>query len=384
MLTSEQDRNADALVDQIMSVDPHNQNETARRDAGMGMKSFGAAAINGAAAQSRMLRSSIGEMSRDENGKKVAEALLSLQKTAENLDIKRVNLRPGLIRRTLSKIPFIGTPLGNYIGRMQSAQKVIDGITRTLEDGRDELLKDNESHEADRAKMRGAMIRLAQAYEYARAVDAKLEARIAAGGLDEEHVRFLREEILLPLRQSTLDLKTQYTVALQTVQALDLMIKNNDQLARNVNRTVAVVGPALGTGAITAIGLARQGRVLAGTKAAKKVAEDVITNNSIMLKDQGGEIYRSASEAAIDPDVLAAAQQRLTEAIEAASTWKAQALVTMKDQIKKLERVAREGEKALRRAENGRKPRAEILAQIDPARALTGPGSNVASEETAR
>ncbi|HBG18569.1 MAG TPA: toxic anion resistance protein, partial [Desulfobulbaceae bacterium] len=50
---------------------------------------------------------------------------------------------PGWFARTLGRLPGFGTPLQEYFTRFQQADTVIDAIIRSLEDGKDQLGRDN-------------------------------------------------------------------------------------------------------------------------------------------------------------------------------------------------------------------------------------------------
>ncbi|MDQ7091950.1 MAG: toxic anion resistance protein [Methylococcales bacterium] len=83
-----------------------------------------------------MLKQSIHVLSKTgDDGGPVASSLIDLRTTVEELDPNNIDFSMGWLRRLLSSLPFIGTPIEEYFSRYQSANTVISDIVNSLEKG---------------------------------------------------------------------------------------------------------------------------------------------------------------------------------------------------------------------------------------------------------
>ena len=74
-------------------------------------------------------------------------------------------MEAGWFTRTLGLIPGVGTPLKRYFSRYEQAGTVIDAIIRSLEDGAEQLARDNRTLLNDQRDMRDLTIKLKSAGE---------------------------------------------------------------------------------------------------------------------------------------------------------------------------------------------------------------------------
>ena len=320
-----------------------------------------------AAKQSEMLRQPVKNLSQKaDDGGDVANSLISLKVTVEELDPAKFNFEPGWFSRVMGQIPGIGTPIKRYFSKFESAQTVISSITSSLENGRDQLLRDNLTLQEDQKQMRETSKRLEQAIKLGQLMDVKIQYK-----LDREipkkdpKNRFVAEELLFPLRQRIIDLQQQLAVSQQGVIATEIIIRNNKELSRGVNRALNVTVTALETAATVSIALANQKIVLDKVNSVSKTTSDLIAGTALRLKTQGTEIHKQASSAQLDLNSLKSAFADLKIAMEEVSTFRLNALPQMAITILELDKVSGDAERTISKMEEGNKAKPQIKLEID-------------------
>lgn len=346
---------ANAFVDALLATDPSQQDAlAAKREAA---EKFGAEEQKQAARHSAMLREPIKKLStRGADGGPVANALLDLKMKVEELDPGKFDFEPGWFSRTLGRLPGVGTPIKRYFSRFESAQTVLAAIVRSLEEGKEQLLRDNVTLGEDQKNMRESSKRLQASIELARLVETKIAYRLEREiPADDPRHKFLAEEILFPLRQRILDLQQQLAVSQQGVVAIEILVRNNKELARGVDRALRVTMSALETGVTVALGLANQRIVLDKVQAASKTADDLIAGTAKRLRTQGVEIQKQAATTQLDVGVLKTAFTDLEAALEDLSTFRQQALPQLASTIGELDQITQAAEKTIQKMESARK-----------------------------
>ena len=107
------------------------------------------------------------------------------------------------------------------------------------------------------------MARLNQYVYVAERLDARLAAAIAdLEATDPERAKALRDDVLFYVRQKHQDLLTQLAVSIQNYLAIDIVIKNNIELIKGVDRASTTTISALRTAVIVAQALGNQKLVL--------------------------------------------------------------------------------------------------------------------------
>ena len=133
-------------------------------------------------------------------------------------------------------IPF-GDKITDYFHKYQSAQSHLNGILHALRSGQDELQRDNVALNLEKQQLWDSMGRLNQYVYIAERLDAKLAAQVATMDLTEpEKAKAMREDVLFYIRQKHQDLLTQLAVSIQNYLAIDIVIKNNYELIKGVDR----------------------------------------------------------------------------------------------------------------------------------------------------
>ena len=266
-------------------------------------------------------------------GSKVGTTLLELRRTVEDLDPKGATGT----RKLLGMIPF-GNKLRDYFDRYQSAQSQLNAIIQALYNGQDELRRDNASLNQEKQHLWTTMGRLNQYIYVAERLDARLSATIAElDGSDPSRAKALREDVLFYVRQKHQDLLTQLAVSIQGYLAMDIVIKNNLELIKGVDRATTTTVSALRTAVIVAQALANQQLVLDQITALNSTTSRMIESTSEMLRENSTRIQAGAAASAVGLPELQKAFANIYATMDAIDTFKVAALDSMAATIGTLE-----------------------------------------------
>ncbi len=324
--------------------------------------------------QSDMLKGKLGPlMSKTEEGGPVAQALIALRDQVSELDPSTVNFTPGAVSRFFGGFPIIGNSMRRYFNRFETGQGAINSVIKSLESGKTMLQNDNNVLASDQKAWRENTQLLQTQIAYLRAVDAALEAQIPDVS-DAEHQKFLKEEIQFPLRQRIQDLLQRLSVNQQGVLVSEVLIRNNRELVRGVDRALFVTVDALNIAVAAAMALANQKLVLDAVDALNTTTNTLIAGTARRLRTQGADIQKRASSTTLDLQVLQKAFDDINAAIEDISTYRQKALPEMAKQIIELDTSARDAEKAISRMERGDKVvvAQDLALDVDVAAARPG------------
>ena len=267
------------------------------------------------------------------SGSRVGNTLLELRRTVEELDPSEASVP----RKFLGMIPF-GDKITDYFRRYEAAQSHLNGILHSLRNGQDELTRDNVALNMEKQNLWATMGRLNQYIYVAERLDAKLAATIAQLELsDPERARSLSQDVLFYVRQKHQDLLTQLAVSIQSYLAIDIIIKNNLELIKGVDRASTTTISALRTAVIVAQALGNQKLVLDQITALNTTTSDLIQRTSEMLRDNSAQIQQQAASATIGLPQLQAAFQNIYATMDSIDNFKLQALDTMAATIGTLE-----------------------------------------------
>jgi len=352
--TDELRTQANAQVEQLLSVDPMNEDaRTAARDA---VDAMGRDLQTRSATRSRMLQAPLKDISHGtEDGGEVAKSLSDLRIEVEKLDPSGLDTEAGWFTRAIGKIPGVGTPLKRYFMRYESSQTQIDAIVHSLEKGRDQLKRDNVTLGDDQKQMRELTHLLTDQIALAQALDAAVVEKLATEITpDDPRRQFVEEDILFALRQRTLDLQQQLAVNQQGVLAIEIIIRNNRELVRGVNRAIDVTISALQVAVTVALALAHQKIVLDKIEAINTTTSAMIAGTAERLKTQGTAIHQQASSTMLDMESLRQAFNDIDTALDEISRYRREALPTMAGTILELDQLTAESEEAIENMERGR------------------------------
>jgi len=255
----------------------------------------------------------------------VSKSLLDLRRTVEDLDPSEASIG----KKLLGLIPF-GDSLTDYFRRYENSQKQIDAIVRALYNGQDELRKDNAALNLEKQHLWDTMARLHQYIHVAEALDTRLSTTIAElDTTDPERARTLRQDVLFYVRQKHQDLLTQLAVSIQGYLAIDIIIKNNLELIKGVDRATTTTVSALRTAVIVAQALNNQKLVLDQITALNTTTSGLIASTAKMLREQSADIQQQAASATVGLAQLQQAFSDIYATMDSIDDFKVKALDSM-------------------------------------------------------
>lgn len=363
------EKQAADFVKAVLAFDPENPAHVNDREQNIAsVENLGSKSQQEASHRSAMLREPIKKLAaRGEDGGEVANALVDLKNQVEELDPGSFDFKAGWLSRTLGRIPGMGTPLKNFFSRFQSAQTVIDAIIRSMEDGKKILQRDNVTLAQDQKIMRKLTLNLQNVINLGFSLDEKfayaLEREISP---EDSRATFIENEILFPLRQRIQDLQQQLAVNQQGVLAIEIIIRNNKELVKGVDRGINVTVNALNVAVTVALALANQKIVLDKIAAVNKVTSNLIAQTAATLKTQGVEVHKQAAFAQLDMETLKQAFEDINEALDDISSFRKKALPQMANNILEMDKLTKQTETSIQRLEEGSKLAPAITLDVTP------------------
>jgi len=327
------DAKVDSYLTALMTAEPKSPSFEAKA---ADVRSMGDEDVRRAAESSnRLLRAPVKAMQEGglDEGSRVSKTLLDLRRTVEDLDPSQATG----VKKVLGMIPF-GDKVTDYFRKYQSAQSHLDGILHSLREGQDELQRDNVALNLEKQNLWESMGRLNQYVYVAERLDARLTAQIATlEATDPERATAFKQDVLFYVRQKHQDLLTQLAVSIQNYLAIDIVIKNNIELIKGVDRASTTTISALRTAVIVAQALGNQKLVLDQITALNTTTSNLIQSTSEMLRDNSVKIQEQAAAATIGLPQLQAAFSNIYQTMDAIDTFKVQALDNMAATIGTLE-----------------------------------------------
>jgi len=319
-----------------------------------------------AARQSEMLKQPLSVLAKKgDDGGDVAKSLIDLKLQVEELDPGKFDFEAGWFSRAIGKLPGIGTPLKRYFSRYESAQTAIGAIIRSLENGREQLRRDNETLSQDQKRMRELTHRLEQAIKLGQLIDQKLEYKLEREmAADDPRQQFIREELLFALRQRIMDLQQQLAVNQQGVLATEIIMRNNQELVRGVNRALNVTVSALQVAVTVAMALANQKIVLDKIGALNQTTSDLIAGTAARLRTQGAEIHKQAASTTISIESLKSAFADINAAMADIASFRQKALPQMATTIIEMDKLTASAEQTITKMEQGNRARPTVNIEV--------------------
>ncbi|MDT8975116.1 toxic anion resistance protein [Paenibacillus sp. chi10] len=342
---------ADSNVAAIMNLDLDSLES--RKDILQSIDSFGMNTMRSSSTKNNALQVSVGDLSKkgDEGGP-VAKGLVELHQQLKDLD-------PSVIDFT--KTGFLGklfNPLRTYFLKYQKADTMIAEIVTSLDKGKVTLKNDNTTLEIEQLALRDLTKKLKKEIELGSLMDDSIQSQIEAAqsrNEDPEKIRFITEEVLFPLRQRVMDMQQMMVVNQQGIMAMEVVIRNNKELIRGVDRAKNVTISALKIAVTVASALYNQKIVLQKIEMLNQTTNELIAGTSRMLKDQGVQIHKQSLQTNVSAETLKQAFTDVLSALDSISSYKQEALPKMRDTIDQFRELADNGEKQIQRWERGQK-----------------------------
>lgn len=354
---------ATELVDKLVSIDIKNLDQRERQ--ARSISQLGEAVARNMSQQSAMLKQPMAKLMEDaQDGGPVATGLLSLQEQVNEINPNRVDFTMSTLRRIFAKLPGVGTPISRWFSRYQSVDGVIQDIVKSLQDGKGQLERDNITLRDDQKRMRQLTFMLQDYIKLGQILDKDLSAKVE-GVTEEELKKFLQEEILFPLRQRIIDLQQMLAVNQQGVLSTEVIIRNNQELVRGVDRAVNVTVTALSTASTLALALQAQKKVLKGVQSVTETTNDLIAGTAKTLRTQGVEIQKQATQTQLDMDTLKQAFTDVQAALDELSSFRRNALPQMAHSIVEMNDLTGKMENSIRKMEGAEEAKISLEDAIE-------------------
>lgn len=340
---------ADSNVATIMSLELDSLDK--RREILQSIDTFGVDTMKLSSSKNALLQVSVGNLSKaGEDGGQVAKGLADLHTQIKDLDPSLVDFaKTGILGKFFS-------PIRSYFLKYEKADGIIADIIVSLDKGKSTLKNDNTTLEFEQQSLRELSKKLRKEIQLGALMDESIEVQIEEAKIrneDPEKIRFITEEILFPLRQRVMDLQEMLVVNQQGIMAMELVIRNNRQMMRVVDRSKTVTISALKISVMVASALYNQNIALKKVELLNQVTSNLITATSRMLNEQGAEIHKKSIESNISVDTLKQAFTDVISALDSISTYKQEALPKMRETINEFRNLADIGEKQILRLEKG-------------------------------
>ncbi|OJS98936.1 toxic anion resistance protein [Marinobacter nauticus] len=318
--------------------------------------------------QSTLLKQPLANLLRDaEDGSPVANSLLALQGQVNAINPNHVNFSMGSFRRMLARIPGVGTPVARWFARYQSVDNVIGDIVNSLKDGKAQLERDNVTLRTDQVRMRELTFQLQDYIKFGQILDQILSEQVGNTS-DSERRKFLEEDVLFPLRQRIMDLQQTLAVNQQGLLSTEVIIRNNQELVRGVDRAVNVTVTALSTASTLALALQAQKRVLKGVQSVTDTTNELIAGTAKTLRTQGVEIQKQATGTQLDLNTLKQAFVDVEAALQDIGNFRRQALPKMMQSIEEMDELTQKMDSSVQRvshAEGAQSVLDDVIDLID-------------------
>jgi len=358
------EQQAQAVVGTLLNADATNVSTIAQHR--QSFESMGAELQKESGRRSEMLKQPVHKLYENAvEGGPVANALVDLKMKVEELDPGQMDLKAGWVSRTMGKLPFVGTPLKRYFSKYESSKTALDAIIRSLRDGKDNLQRDNVTLNDDQKPMRVLCEKIEKTIDLGQLIDTKLSSLLERE-LNQTDPRYtvIQNEWLFPLRQRIMDLQQQLAVNQQGILSLELIIRNNVELMRGVDRAVNVTVSALQVAVTLALALANQRITLEKIQAVNETTDKLIAQNAKNLRTQGAEIHKMAAGTSLNMETLKQAFADIRGALEDVATFRQQALPQMATNIKELDKLTEETSKAIADMEKAKQMSSVIQKEL--------------------
>lgn len=342
---------ADGNADEIITLDIDDLAK--KRDIISSIESFGADSMKRSKVKNSLLQVTVGSLAKDgDEGGVVAKGLMDLRRELEELDPSPIDFtRNGILGKLFD-------PVRAYFAKYQKAESAIADIIISLDKGKTALQHDNITLESEQQAMRDLTKKLMKEIQLGALMDESIEKQLEAAKArneDPEKVKFVAEEILFPLRQRIMDMQQMIVVNQQGVMSIEIVIRNNKELMRGVERAQTVTISALRTSVMVAGALYNQKIVLTKIQMLNEITDKFIVDTGEKLKQQGAKIQEKSMEANISVEALKTAFADVMEALDAISTYKQEALPKMRKSIDQLKDLTARGEEQIQQMEKGHK-----------------------------
>ena len=229
-------------------------------------------------------------------------------------------------------------------------------------------IRDSVTLNEDQKNMRELTLTLTDQVALAQALDTAINARLERDvPADDPRRAFIEEELVFVLRQRTMDLQQQLAVNQQGVLATAIIVRNNRELVRGVNRALDVTISALQVAVAVAMAVAHQKVVLDKVEALNRTTSDMIAGTAERLKTQGTQIHQQASSTMLDMESLKSAFGDINIALDEIARYRREALPQMAQSILEMDQLTTKAEKTIEKYERSTSASGQLELEVGSA-----------------
>lgn len=187
-------------------------------------------------------------------------------------------------------------PTVKYFHKIEQEESYVEEAIRELEKIKDTFKNDNITLQLEMDKLKNVIDKINQEYEKGNELKTKVMHVIEKAkeeGIEENKIIRYRENVLIPLDKRVFDLKQMSIVNEQSYLGLEMIIRNNKEIIRNIERIKNVTMVAFRTAVLVAKSINHQQIVLKKMNTLEGHAENVITgaNSVFSLKQSFRNVY---------------------------------------------------------------------------------------------
>lgn len=300
-VTNELKERAQQWLGTVAALNPHSQEFQAEvaAIANVARKTFESTATTSSRFMEKSLQDAKASGSSSEQ--KVSKSLLELRTVMDDL----APTEDTFASKALGWVPGFNA-IKKYFRSFESNQKQLNAVLVSLDQGQENLQRDNAELAVERRKLWDDLHALQRATVLLEQIDEQVVLKAnelkAAGKV--EQANSMERDVLFAVRQRRQDVQTQIAVTIQAYLSMGIIDENNRQLILGVDRAKTTTVTALRTAVITAQALENQKLVLDQIDAVNKTTNDLINRTSTMLANNSTRVQEQAVSSGVEVETL--------------------------------------------------------------------------------
>lgn len=236
-----------------------------------------------------------------------------------------------------------------FIQKFENIEQIVQGVQKKMQQVHFEILRDIETE-----RLMGQ-----QNLEYIKHLDCRIFAirlvcKEEAAKISEEEARTNQDDILAMhmlsehkeqlamLERQAYNLETQRVQAIQTLPVIKTIIDGNVGLAANLNMAISQSIPTWERNILIALQLHRQQGSLRIERAVHEMTNELIKNNSSLLKQNAVEITKAVESGLIDVETLEEANKNIIETARQVVEIREAASKTRDKNMERLDKIVKD------------------------------------------
>ena len=251
------------------------------------------------------------------------------------------------------------------MSKAQSTQTTIDIIVKSIEQGAEQLQRDNDTYADDQEAMRVSTKKLKEAIHLGMLIDKELQRRLDEGLItDKEEQKFVKQELLFPTRKRVMSLQQTLMANQQSIMTSEILISTNRELIRGTSDAKYISIVQLQNVISLVLGLVHQKNQLEKLKGLNQTTEHFMKLGAEMLDNQATEVHNLATQVGVSLEAIEYCLQHTYSAFDKIDTFKENALPGMKDSVKKMEKMLKENEDIIKKRDRGKAVRSKLVIDV--------------------